>query len=264
MVEAPARPAGTVVWVDLSTPDLDGAIHFYEHLLGWRFEETTGTGGTYVIARVADGQVGGLMGQTPQDAGRPPTWAVVLGTDHLDAAVAEVRELGGTVLQPPMSIPGGARIAVVADPAGAGFALMEATGAASGIAWGRPGAPCWAECLSRDPASSRGFLEGLLGWKGDEGPGGYVAFSRDGEVVAGLLPMPDEIPAEVPSYWMAYFSTSDVDDACARAVELGGTVLLPTRTIDEGRFAVIADPAGAAFGLFDMAATTAVGHVDEP
>lgn len=252
MSGAPPRRAGTVVWVDLSTTDVEGAIHFYERLLGWHYEESESPTGLYVLAKVGAGEVGGMMAHAADEtaAGIPPAWTVVIGADHLEATLARARELGGSVLQPPMSIPGGARIAVIADPAGAVLALMEAPAAQSGMVWGERGGVCWAECLSRDVDASRGFYEQLFGWKGEEGSGGYVVFSLDGERVGGLMAMPPTVPAGAPSHWLVYFAT-DVAAACARVSEFGGAVLEPTHDIEEGRFAVLTDPTGAVFAVFE-------------
>lgn len=253
MTSAQDRREGNVVWVDLSTTDVEGAIHFYERLFGWHYDEHDAEPGTYVIARVAAGEVGGMTSQAPEQAaaGVPPSWTVFVGSGHLATTLATARELGGSVLQPPLSIPGGARVAVIADPAGAALALMDAPHAGSGIVLGEPGSVCWVECLTRDPSASRRFYEQLLGWTSQEGTGGYVVFSLDGERIGGLMAMPPSVPAEAPSHWLVYFAVAEVASTCTRAVELGGRVLVPTHDIDEGRFAVLEDPAGAVLAVFE-------------
>lgn len=241
---------GSVVWVDLSTPDLDAAIHFYERLFGWHYEEHETEMGTYVTARIGSGDVAGMMGQTPEQAGTPPAWTVFVGCDHLENTLARVRELGGSVVETPFPIPGGARIAVIADPTGAVLALAEGALAARSIVRNEPGAPGWVECQSRDVVASRDFYEELFGWKSEQGTRGYVVFSRNDEQICGLMAMPDEVPSEVPSHWLAYF-VADVARAVEQTPRLGGTVEHPTHDIDEGRFAVLADPTGAVFAVFE-------------
>lgn len=250
MVTAP----GSVVWVDLSTPDLDGAIHFYERLFGWHYEEHESGMGTYVTARVEGGDVGGMMGQAPEQAEMPPAWTVFVSCDHLENSLARVRELGGSVVETPFSIPGGARIAVMADPTGAMLALAEGTLADHTIVRAEPGAPGWVECQSRDVNRSRDFYEALFGWKAEEGTRGYLVFTRNDEQICGLMSMPDDVAGEVPSHWLVYF-TADVARTVEQAPSLGGTVEHPTHDIDEGRFAVLADPAGAVFAVFEESAS---------
>jgi len=246
---------GRVVWVGLSTPDVAGAIHFYERLFGWHYTEQDTEEGVYVTARVAAGRVGGMMPETSEQAaaGIPPAWTVSFGAGHLEPVVATARELGGSVRQNALSLPGGGRAAVIADPAGAELGLMEAPASESVMAAGEVGAVCWAECLSRDPVAARRFYEQLLGWTSEEGTGGYVVFSRDGARVGGLMAMPSSVPEQAPSHWLVYFAVADVAVSCECATGSGGTVLVPAHDIEQGRFAVLADPAGAAFAVLEEA-----------
>ncbi|HET9442073.1 MAG TPA: VOC family protein [Acidimicrobiales bacterium] len=247
----PRRP-GTVAWVDLSTSDVEGAERFYGRLLGWRYEVHETGMGRYVVGRVDAGDVGGLMAQSPQQvaAGVPPGWTVLIASDRLKPALADAVRLGGRVLQPAMPIPGGGQVAVIADPAGAALALIQSPTADEGMVWGGEGGVAWAECLSRDAERSLRFYEELFDWKGEEGSGGYVVLTLDGERVGGLLPMPASVPPDAPSMWMVYFGVADVHGAEARAIGAGGTVLQPAHAIDEGHLAVLADPAGAVFAVF--------------
>ena len=60
-------------------------------------------------------------------------------------------------------------------------------------------------------------------------------------------------PAEMPNYWLVYFSVDDVDGAAARAAAAGGTVMLAPLDFPGGRMAMVVDPQGAIFGLLKMA-----------
>ena len=244
-----SRGPGTVVWVDLTTPDVDRASRFYERLLGWRYESLGTEGGTYTVALVDAGQVGGMMAPAP-GAPAAPRWTAAVGTEDLDATLAAVPRLGGTVVQPPAPIPGGARIAVVADPTGAAVAVIESPTWEPGIVWGEPGAASWVECLSSDPPVARAFYEALFGWKGEEGSGGYVVFTLDGERVGGLMATPVSLPPDAPSYWLVYFAVADVAATCEAAPDAGAVVLEPVHDIPEGRFAVLEDPTGAVFAVY--------------
>jgi predicted enzyme related to lactoylglutathione lyase len=245
------RRVGTVVWLDLSTTDVVRAIHFYEQLFGWHYDEHETEKGTYIVARVPAGAVGGMMFQAPEQvaSGVPPCWTVFVGTARLRTTIATARQLGGSVLQSPIALPGGERIAVVADPAGAALGFMESPPSDHGMVWGALGSGSWVECLSRDPASSRRFCEELLGWKGEEGPGGYVVLRLDAEQIGGLMTMPASVPVDAPSHWLVYFAVRDASSTYTRVAELGGAVLGPTQDIDEGRLAICVDPTGAVFGV---------------
>lgn len=251
MAPAP-RPAGTVAWVDLSTPDLDGAGTFYRGLLGWSLETSETPLGRYVVGSVSQGTVAGMMAPVPGSAA-PPAWTVFFGTDDIDSTYALAVDAGATGLQAPMEIPGGSRVAVVADPAGAVVGLMHAT-SEEGMVWAEAGAVAWVETASRDLVASRSFYERVFGWSAREGTNGYWSFEHDGDQVAGLMAMPAEVPEEVPSYWLPYFAVSDVDDTCSRATGQGGTVIVPAMTVEAMRFAVVQDPAQAVFGVLQWRA----------
>jgi predicted enzyme related to lactoylglutathione lyase len=61
--------------------------------------------------------------------------------------------------------------------------------------------------------------------------------------------MDAKTPAEVPSNWTVYFGVDDVDAAFQRVIELGGRELFAPQDFPGGRFAIVTDPQGAAFGL---------------
>jgi predicted enzyme related to lactoylglutathione lyase len=83
------------------------------------------------------------------------------------------------------------------------------------------------------------------------GDGSYTLLAWQGAPMAGLMALTDELKAQkVPPHWLCYFGVPDCDAGAAEAARLGGTVLRPPADIPEvGRFAVVADPAGAVFCL---------------
>ncbi|MGJ7441655.1 VOC family protein [Aquipuribacter sp. MA13-6] len=245
-----AGPLQELAWVDLTTPDLDKAESFYSALLGWDLESTDTPMGRYVVGSVAAGPVGGMMAPPPGQAAEPSAWAVFFAVPDATEAYASALRLGATALQPPMEVPGGV-IAVVTDPAGAAVGLMESAGGAPTVQ-GTAGAVAWVESQSRDLPASLAFYQ-HLGWSPGPVTDGYHVLEHDGAQVAGLMAMPDEVPAEVPSYWAAYFAVTDLDRACTRVEELGGSVVVPAMTVETMRFAFVTDPCGAAFALLQAA-----------
>ena len=79
----------------------------------------------YRTIRNVERMNGGIRAQTDAEAGIPPNWLVYFTTEDIDGSVAKATELGARVLAPVMELPMGARIAVLADPQGAAFALFE-------------------------------------------------------------------------------------------------------------------------------------------
>lgn len=114
LVNAP----GALVWNELNSPDLDGSSAFYSALFGWDIEQFAGME-DYLSIKVGAANNGGMRALVPPS---PPNWLVYFGAEDIDAALVKVQELGGTKLAGPIDIQI-AKIAVVADPQGAVFAL---------------------------------------------------------------------------------------------------------------------------------------------
>ncbi|GLW70687.1 hydroxylase [Kitasatospora phosalacinea] len=115
---------GALCRAELHTSDLPGALRFYRGLFGWRSRDSDVPGVEYAVLRPADGEeeFGGLTGVHPRvDVG----WLVHFAVADALLATDEVRRLGGSVLVPPEQVPTVGRIAVLADPFGAQFALLE-------------------------------------------------------------------------------------------------------------------------------------------
>ena len=116
---------GTVIWNELVTAD-PGEVKFYADVLGMTATSMDMGGGMpYTVFEAAGQQVGGTT--PPQVEGTPSHWHVYFAVADADATAAKAAELGGTVLVPPFDIPVG-RIAVLGDPQGAVFSVMQSAG----------------------------------------------------------------------------------------------------------------------------------------
>jgi uncharacterized protein len=112
------------------------------------------------------------------------------------------------------------------------------------------GVPCWVDVLVPDPVAATGFYGEVLGWAFDgPGPGQYHVAQTSGRDVAGIGGQPE---SGVPIEWTTYVSVSSLEQACGAVVAAGGQVLLPPLDVlPAGRVAVVADPSGAALGLWE-------------
>ena len=121
-----------------------------------------------------------------------------------------------------------------------------------------PGTFGWNELATTDLAAATDFYTKVFGWGLGETPSdeGRI-FTVGGDMVCGAHQAGDgEFPA-----WSVWFSVDDCDASTAKAVELGGSVMMPPNDMDFGRGAVVADPQGAVFGL---AAVTDAGDAADP
>jgi predicted enzyme related to lactoylglutathione lyase len=250
---------GSIDWVDLSTPDADAVCAFYAKVLGWTFERSETPMGAYHVASAGGHQAGGVMAGGPPN-GAPPMWTVFVRVSDIDETIGAITNANGAVLAEPFDIPGGARVAVVVDPTGAVFSLIAGGPAPEE---GEPplmrpvaGAVGWCEVLTRDPHTAVSFYDAAFGWQAHlDGPSGYTTFRLGDTDVAGILPMPAEVPAEAPAHWLVYFNAPDIDATLRAVVEAGGSVMKPATTVGSVTFALAADPAHAMFGLFALAPT---------
>jgi predicted enzyme related to lactoylglutathione lyase len=118
---------GEFCWNELLTSDSAAALRFYSELFGWKILQDMDMGpmGTYRIFGVGERRLGGMM-TTPKGAPMPPMWIFYASTSDLDAAIGRATKKGGKVMNGPMDVPGGGRIAQLTDAQGAAFALHQA------------------------------------------------------------------------------------------------------------------------------------------
>jgi uncharacterized protein len=122
---------GEFAWNELLTTDHEAAFPFYAALFGWkkRRDFDMGAIGTYLIFGTGERDLGGMFTK-PEELPAGPHWLYYVNVDDLDAAIARARARGAKLRNGPMEVPGGARVARLDDPQGAGFALHEMAKAA--------------------------------------------------------------------------------------------------------------------------------------
>jgi predicted enzyme related to lactoylglutathione lyase len=254
MPEKTEYAPGTPSWVDLATPDVDRAGTFYATLFGWTAEPVPmPDAGGYVMFTLNGKYVAAM---SPIEHGeRPPAWTTYVSTDDADKTAELAQTAGGSVLMPPMDVFDSGRMAVLADPTGAAFAVWQPNQHPGAGLVDDPGTFTWTELSSRDTAAAARFYPEVFGWTAETSDGGgmqYTEFKLGDSSVAGMMEMNPMVPAEVPSYWMPYFAVVDVDKSAGEATALGAEALLPPSDFPGGRFAVIRDPQGATFGLLRL------------
>jgi uncharacterized protein len=128
------------------------------------------------------------------------------------------------------------------------------------------GTPCWIDVVVPDLSAAREFYADLFGWQmqeTSEEAGGYTIATLAGRPAAGL--MSTEPGSDVPPVWTTYLAVDEVDATTARITEGGGQVFLqPMDVMEEGRMAVVADPTGAVFGLWQAGNHKGSEIVNEP
>lgn len=114
---------GGVEWTELHSTDLDKDLAWLTSTLGFELGEMPMPSGTYYLLKTGDKMRGGAM--TAMAPGAPSMWLTWFAVASADDAVERVKTQGGNVLSEPMDMPGVGRMAVVTDPSGGVFGVMQ-------------------------------------------------------------------------------------------------------------------------------------------
>jgi predicted enzyme related to lactoylglutathione lyase len=134
----------------------------------------------------------------------------------------------------------------------------------------QPGMFCWVELATTDLEGAKKFYQNLFGWGVNETPIGegmmYAIFRyKDRDTGAAYTQMADQAAQGVPPNWLNYIAVESVDEVVGRVAGLGGTVIAPPMDVmDHGRMAVIMDPTGAAFAVWQPKKHAGMGIQNEP
>lgn len=132
-----------------------------------------------------------------------------------------------------------------------------------------PSTFCWTEAGVADVGRAKEFYGRLFGWTVDEQPAGegtYGMIRLHGRDVGGLYQLSSEMTAQgVPAHWLAYVRVDDVDAVSAKVAGLGGRVVMgPFDVMTAGRMAVLQDPTGGTFALWQPREHTGSAVMGEP
>lgn len=254
MSQVSGHAPGTPCWIDIMTPNPDGAHAFYKALFGWEVSVGGPEFGGYALASKDGQRAAGVGPKMPGQDNMPSVWTVYFATADIDASVAAVKAHGGSVFFPPMKVHDEGSMAICADPSGAVFGFWQAGNNTGAQVVSEPGALSWCEVNTRQGEAVRDFYASVLGLSHQPMPGmPYWTLHHGDKAVAGVLQMNEQWPDGVPAHWMAYIGVDRVDAACQTIIANGGTVCVPAFDTPYGRIAVVADPYGATFSIHQPA-----------
>jgi predicted enzyme related to lactoylglutathione lyase len=251
---------GKVIWADLVTPDIAAAKHFYGELFGWTFNDVHTGASDYSVALLDGNPVGGLFqGAMRPGEQRQPAWLTFISVPDIAAAGRSILAHGGKMLAPTRSYPDRGRQAVFADPQGAIFAVLQSSSGDPEDVLAAPGEWIWSSVLTRDPDMDAAFYQNVFGYEVFEIPSDdgskHILLATDDYARASLNALPADAAKRHP-HWLNFVRVNSATDTAARAEALGGRVLVkPFTDRHGGLVAVIADPAGAPFGLLEWTDT---------
>lgn len=254
MAEVKSHAPGAFCWIELGTTDQAAAKDFYSKLFGWTFrDDEMGPGMTYTTFLLNGNAAAACYRLDPAKmAGVPPHWMPYFATADAAATARRAEQLGGSVKMPAFEVGNYGAMAVLADPQGGTFSVWQAKENTGLGVVNEPGAFCWGQLDTTDTAGAEAFYRALFGWgakTGSDGGAAYTEWLLGETPIGGMMAKPRESPG--PPHWLAYFAVADCDATAAKAASLGAKTYVPPSDIPGvGRFAVFADPQGAAFAIY--------------
>ncbi|KOG29246.1 VOC family protein [Streptomyces resistomycificus] len=246
---------GAPNWLDLGTPDIEGASSFYQALFGWQFQAGGPEVGGYGFFQL-DGRTAAGGMQTTPDQG-PPSWTVYFMTSDADATAKAAEQAHGSVLVQPMDVLDQGRMAILADRAGVSFGIWQPAANNGLDVVEEVGALYWLELYTPDLPAAAGFYNAVFGWEttaltfaGDTYTTVHPSGTESDAMFGAIVPLEDD-PTQAPAgAWLPYFEVEDTDTVVGAAQERGGTVRMPATDLENvGRIAELADPYGARFAV---------------
>jgi predicted enzyme related to lactoylglutathione lyase len=240
---------GKFVWFEHSSSNLAKARKFYDPLFDWHTEAMPmGEQRYHMIFNGAD-SIGGYRSAAD---GQRSCWIAYLSVDDVDTSFAAAIAAGAKALERPADHGDVGRGARIADPAGAILSLWKSTRGDRPDPVKTPsGDWYWNELWTSDEIGALAFYQRVFGYSHDTmdmgAQGTYYIFTKGGVSRAGMMRSADP---RAPSMWLPYVAVDDCDATVDKARRLGGEVLTaPTEVPGVGRYAMLADPLGAAIAV---------------
>jgi uncharacterized protein len=248
--------AGKMGWADLVTPDLAAAEKFYGGLFGWTFRSIRAGNSDYAVAMLDGRPIGGLMEKPISSAERHQSaWLTFLAVSDVEAAKRVALAHGAKVLVDSRSYPMRGRQSVLSDPQGAVFAILASSSGDSPDYLPVSGEWIWSSLHAKDAGAEAAFYQELFGYDvfdlpSEEGAE-HLILSTDNYARASANSLPDGSARRHP-HWLNFVRVDNAAAMAAKVIAMGGHVLVEPR-VDRhgGMLAVVADPAGAPFGLME-------------
>ncbi len=258
-LNSPASPehhVGKVIWADLVTPDLAAAERFYGGLFGWTFQSIHTGESEYAVALANGHPVGGLF-QRPIPVGehRQSAWLTFIAVRDVEVAKRAALSGGAKVVSDSRNYPARGRQAVLSDPQGAIFAILASSSGDTPDFLAAPGEWIWSSLLVKHADTEVAFYQKVFSYDAfdlasDDGLE-HVILSSDDFARASVNALPVDSKRR-HAHWLNFIRVDSAAGTAAKVVQSGGRVLVePHVDRHGGQVAVVADPAGAPFGLME-------------
>ena len=255
---------GKRIYAELVTPDLAGAKSFYGQLFGWTFQDYEQRDARFTQASL-DGEVVAGIYQRPLPDDRRPAWISFISTADLAKTAALATQNGARLLLTPRPLATLGQEAILADPQGAVFGILQSDSGDPPDFLVPSGDWIWSSLIATDPIAAAAFYRTVFGYDVFDLPEAqdarHLILASENYSRASVNPIPPAWTAATPR-WLNFIRVDDATATSARVTALGGRVVQPPRVDRQGgKIAVMADPAGALFGLMEWPEDAPAGTV---
>lgn len=252
------RHTGKIVWHDLLTNTPAESRKFYGELFGWEFEKPGidlgfGDESSYMLIRHNGNLIGGMIDTNAlRKQNNISQWVTMISVDDIESAAATIEESGGKVLTAPTKLKSRGTLAIVEDPAGALFALIQTSNGDPADHEPVENVFFWDELWTSDVEQASNFYHHVVGYKREDHPiedtdRSYHVLKKGDKPRAGIMSNPFEGERPV---WVNYIRVEDPAAITAQVESLGGQILVESQPRDiGGTVAFIAGPSGAGIAL---------------
>ena len=251
---------GKVIWLDLQTINLKRAKEFYGALFGWDFRDYHADGSDYVVAMNGGRPIAGFLNRAIRKGEeRRSAWLPFIAVRDVDATLRNALLHHAQVRSEPENLPLRGRQALLADPDGAVFAIEASSSGDPPDTLPTPGSWLRTSLYARDPGDAGVFYQQVFGYDliGLPTSAGFerVQLSSDGHPRISVNALPTDVPA-LQTQWVDFVRVINAVHATARALKLGGRLLVNTQRDAQGiAIVILADPTGAPFGIIELPTT---------
>ena len=237
------------VWADLSTYHLDQAKIFYARVFGWLYKAQGNYHYTYTGNKLAAGLY--TMPAKFQQMQLPSFWMSYIRVPDIEQVVARAEEKDGIIEVQPTDFQGQGKVALIRDPAGAGFTVWQGADLGGKIDDNTHGRMVQNELYVSDANLVLDFYQHVFGWifipDANHGTRRYTIQNAGGKAIAALEQIPNEIKGKA-EFWAVYFTVRNMETAHTTIRNNGGEIITEMNS-SQGRLTLAQDPAGAVFML---------------
>ncbi len=246
------RFPGKFVWGDLFTSEPEAAAAFYCSLLGWTSAPIEQKDISYIVLSNAGHPVAGIVQRPAGAAKRPGIWIGYISVAKAKATLTAVEPAGGKQHAAVRSFPHRGMQAIFSDSEGSVVGILESSSGDSIDDEPDPGEWNWFQLYSQKPQAVADFYHRAFGYEVNPdtraGKSDHLVLSSGGHARAGITPLP--LGPDAKPGWLGCLRVKDIEATVAKAVTLGGKIVIAPRPAALGsRFAIISDPTGGDVGL---------------